>query len=83
MSAVTVRKLPEETHAAIKRRAKLNGRSTEAEIRDILVKAVITDQKKGFGTELYELGRKYGGFDLEIPPRTDPVSFADFGDDNS
>lgn len=83
MSAVTVRRLPEETHAAIKRRAKLNGRSTEAEIRDILVKAVSSDQKKGFGTQLYELGRKYGGFDLEIPPRTDPVHFANFGDDNS
>jgi antitoxin FitA len=83
MSAVTVRKLPEETHAAIKRRAKLNGRSTEAEIRDILVKAVSPDQKKGFGTELYELAQKYGGFELDIPPRNSPATAHDFGDDNS
>jgi antitoxin FitA len=83
MSAVTVRKLPEETHAAIKRRAKLNGRSTEAEIRDILVKAVSPDQKVGLGTQLYELGRKYGGIELDIPPRTGAATAHDFGDDHS
>jgi antitoxin FitA len=83
MSAVTVRKLPEETHAAIKRQAKLNGRSTEAEIRDILVKSVSADQRKGLGTRLYELGQRYGGIELDIPPRTSPATAHDFEDDHS
>ena len=33
MPAVTIRNLPEETHRAIKARAKLHNKSTEAEIR--------------------------------------------------
>ena len=40
MSVVTVRNLPEETHRALKLRAAQHGRSTEAEIREILEEAV-------------------------------------------
>ena len=40
MAAVTIRNLPDETHRAIKARAARNGRSTEAEIREILGEAV-------------------------------------------
>ena len=41
MSVVTVRNLPEETHRALKLRAAQHGRSTEAEIREILEGAVL------------------------------------------
>jgi len=37
MPAITVRNLSEETHRALKVRAAQHGRSTEAEIREILV----------------------------------------------
>lgn len=40
MPVVTIRNLPEETHRALKQRAASHGRSTEAEIRDILEQAV-------------------------------------------
>ena len=40
MISVLVRKLPLEVHRALKVRAALNGRSTEAEMREILTEAV-------------------------------------------
>jgi plasmid stability protein len=40
MAVITVRSLPEETHRALRLRAALHGRSTEAEIRLILEEAV-------------------------------------------
>ena len=39
MPALTIRNLPEETHRALRVHAAEHGRSTEAEIRDILEKA--------------------------------------------
>jgi antitoxin FitA len=83
MTAVTIRKLPDDVHEALRLRAKSNRRSTEAEIRDILQKAIAQPKAKGFGTELYEMAQRYGGFDLDIPPRTDAARYVDFGDDNS
>jgi plasmid stability protein len=62
MPAVTVRNISVKTHQALKRRAKLHGSSTEAEIRAILDAAVRPEKKKvvGLGTALQEIGRKYG-----------------------
>ncbi|MGA7158850.1 MAG: plasmid stability protein [Acidobacteriaceae bacterium] len=60
MPAVTVRNIPVKTHEALKRRAKLHGKSTEAEIRVILEEAVRPEKEVGLGTALRELGRKYG-----------------------
>lgn len=74
MAAVLIRNLPEATHRALKRRAKSHGRSTEAEIRDILEKAIkpaIPEKKMGLGTKLHAFGQKFGGIELEIPPRTE------------
>ena len=82
MAAVTIRKLPDDAHAALKLRAKLNGRSTEAEIREILLKAVAPTKSKGLGTQIHELAQKHGGFELDIPPRIDEARYVDFGDDN-
>ena len=39
MAAITIRNLSDETHRALKARAALSGRSTEAEIRLILEQA--------------------------------------------
>jgi len=66
MPAVTIRNLPEATHRALKARAKRHGRSTEAEVRLIIETAVRPADRVRLGSELAELGRKYGGIDLAI-----------------
>lgn len=66
MPTVLVRDLSIETHRALKQRAAKNGKSTQAEIRVILDEAVRPEAKAGLGTRLAEIGRKYGGWDLDI-----------------
>ena len=67
MPAVTIRNLPEETHRALKQRAASHGRSTEAEIRDILEEAVKPGTRVKLGSELAAFGRRFGGLDLDVP----------------
>jgi plasmid stability protein len=78
MAAVVIRNLSEATHRALKQRAKRHGRSTEAEIRDILEQAVKPAPKQNIGTALYEFGQRFGGIELEIPPRTEMARAAKF-----
>jgi plasmid stability protein len=66
MPAVTIRNLPEETHRALKVRAAQHGRSTEAEIRDILVQAAQPPGRVKLGALLTQIGQDVGGFDLTI-----------------
>ena len=78
MAVVTVRNLPDETHRALKVRAARHGRSTEAEIREILREAAHPKESVGIGTELAQFGKKFGGLDLETtrdPAPTEPASF--------
>ncbi|WP_201415397.1 FitA-like ribbon-helix-helix domain-containing protein [Mesorhizobium sp. J8] len=60
MAAVTVRNLPEETHRALRVRAAINGRSTEAEIRAILEAAVRPESRVRVGTLLSAIARRSG-----------------------
>jgi len=60
MVAVTIRNLPEEIHRALKVRAAQHGRSTEAEIREILASAVKPDARVRLGDALAALGREIG-----------------------
>ena len=60
MPAVTVRNLPEETHRALRVRAALHGRSTEAEIRDILENAVRPEGREKLGSVLADIARRAG-----------------------
>jgi plasmid stability protein len=78
MPAVLVRNLSVETHLALKRRAKLHGSSTEAEIRGILDAAVQLKKEEGLGTRLARIGKKYGGWDLEIKRDQTPLELANF-----
>ncbi len=71
MPAVTVRNIPEATHRALRLRAANSGRSTEAEIRYILEEAVQPAEEIKVGDMLVAFGKKYGGIELDIPPRTD------------
>jgi plasmid stability protein len=60
VSAVTIRNLSEETHRALKVRAAHHGRSTEAEMRDILDAAVRPAGRVRLGTALAELSKRIG-----------------------
>jgi antitoxin FitA len=60
MATVTVRNLPDEVHRALRVRAAMHGRSTEAEIRDILEATVRPPERLRLGTALAELGRRVG-----------------------
>ncbi len=66
MATVTVRSLPDAVHRALRVRAALHGRSTEAEIRDILESTVRPPERLRLGTALAELGRRVGLTDDDI-----------------
>lgn len=79
MAAVVIRNLPEATHRALKQRAKIHGRSTEAEIRDILEQALRSaPAQQNIGTALHEFAMRFGGIELEIEPRTEMARAAKF-----
>ena len=60
LPAITIRKLSEETHRALKARAAQHNRSAEAEMRAILEAAVRPEGRLRLGTALSEIGRKIG-----------------------
>ena len=76
MPNLTIRNLPAETHRAIKARAKRNGRSTEAEIREILKLAAELPGTLRFGDELAALGAAFGGLELDVRRSTRPMRAA-------
>ena len=60
MAMLTVRNLPDDVHRALRVRAAQHGRSTEAEIREILASAVKPEARVRLGDSLAALGRKIG-----------------------
>ncbi|MBB4145639.1 MULTISPECIES: FitA-like ribbon-helix-helix domain-containing protein [Rhizobium] len=68
MPAVTIRNLSAETHRALRVRAAHHGRSTEAEIRDILEAAVRPSERVMLGSLLVDIGREadLSGDDVEV-----------------
>jgi plasmid stability protein len=73
MSSITVRNLPEETHRALRVRAALAGRSTEAEVRAILESVARPEGRIKLGSLLAEIGKQAGGFNFEIERDKSPV----------
>jgi plasmid stability protein len=60
MAMLTIRNLPDDVHRALRVRAAEHGRSTEAEVREILAAAVKPEQRVLMGDALAALGRKIG-----------------------
>jgi plasmid stability protein len=60
MATITIRNLPDAVHRALRVRAATHGRSTEAEIRDILETTVRPPERLRLGTTLAELGQRAG-----------------------
>lgn len=83
MASIVIRNLSEETHRALKVRAAQHGRSTEAEIREILETTVRPAQRVKLGSMLAEIGREAGLTDEDCAvfehvrdkSPDDPVSF--------
>lgn len=57
MPAITIRNIPEETHRGLKALAAQHGRSTEAEVRDLIARAVRPDANLGTGQALLAIWR--------------------------
>lgn len=81
MPVLTVRNVPDSVHRALRVRAAEHGRSTEAEIRDILANSVKPEQRLRMGDALAELGRRVGltdqdfvNFQRDKSP-AEPISF--------
>jgi antitoxin FitA len=78
MAAISVRGLDEDVRELLRVRAARNGRSMEAEIREILTAAVQGDEPTAdLFTTLLERFGEHGGVDLAIPRRTSPARAAD------
>ncbi|MEH0110905.1 toxin-antitoxin system antitoxin subunit [Tersicoccus sp. MR15.9] len=78
MSTITVRKLADATHDRLRERAAKNGRSVEAEVRDILDNAV----GHGSGNILTAVHEQFDGrhfLDLEPIDRPDLPRSVDLG----
>jgi plasmid stability protein len=78
MSSITVRNIPAETHRALRVRAAMAGRSTEAEVRAILESIVRPEGRIKLGSLLAEIGQQVGGGNLEIErdkSPAEPMSF--------
>lgn len=77
MPAIVVRNIPAETHRALRVRARRHRRSTEAEIRAILDRAVRPATRLRLGSALATLAKPFGGLDLEIRRDKTPAEPAD------
>jgi plasmid stability protein len=78
MATVTVRNLPEEVHRALRIQAARHGRSTEAEIREILAQSTRREGRLLIGTELRQYAGQIGGAELEIERDAAPLQPASF-----
>ena len=82
MATITVRDLDEATRDKLRVRAARNGRSMEAEVREILTYAVAAEaaESGGLGTRIHAMFADIGGAaDLvaSIPPRTGSLGESD------
>jgi plasmid stability protein len=60
MAILTVRNVPDDVHRALRMRAAQHGRSTEAEVREILAVAVKPEKRVRMGETLASIGYKIG-----------------------
>jgi len=60
MGMMTIRRIPDEVHNALKARARRHNRSTEAEVRSILEDVTRPEKRLHMGDALTALGRKVG-----------------------
>lgn len=72
MPTITIRNLDETVKRKLQVRAALNGRSMEAEAREVLSQHLVNEPaplRMGLGTAIHRRFAALGGVELEIPPR--------------
>jgi len=73
VATLTIRNVDPDVHRRVRVRAAENGRSMEAELRQIIKDAVSVNTENAEEINLAEAIRRrfapYGGVELEIPPR--------------
>lgn len=78
MAAISVRDLDDDVRELLRRRAADNGRSMEAEVREILTAAV---REPGSGEDFFvtwmERFNRLGGVDLDLPVRAETARVLD------
>jgi plasmid stability protein len=83
MASITIRNLDDQVKQRLRRQAAENGRSLEAEAREILSRSAdardLTQAQTGLDLfrGIRAVVEKYGGVELEIPPRT-PMRIVSF-----
>lgn len=77
MTAITIRKLPEDAKQRLRMRAAAHGQSMEAEARGILLAALDTTARVDLSwiEQLIAVGEEYGGVELDLPA-DEPATFA-------
>jgi antitoxin FitA len=80
MAAMTIRKLSDHAHVALKQRALLHGRSAEAEARLILESELLKEIPAVSAGDVFSAFRKQnsGGLDIPAPPVRLPIEPANF-----
>ncbi len=78
MATLIIRKLPDETHRALKLFASQHGRSPEAEVRHIIEQAVNAEPRMSLSVELKKIRDTFGGIELNIQRDQTPIEFAVF-----
>lgn len=74
-----MRDLDDDVRERLRQRAAANGRSMEAEVREILTAAVRAPQAgEDFFVAWMERFGSLGGVDLDLPARSDPARGVDF-----
>jgi plasmid stability protein len=80
MTAITIRKLPEDLKQRLRMRAAAHGRSMEAEAREILTLALEENRADLSWIErLIAVGDELGGVELDIQA-DQPATFADLSE---
>lgn len=71
MASITVRNLDDDVKQRLRVRAAVNGRSMEAEAREILKAALAVEAAptRDLGKAIRERFARFGGVELDIPPR--------------
>ena len=72
VATITIRNLDEKVKRKLQVRAALNGRSMEAEAREMLSQLVTNgaaSPRQGLGTAIHKRFAALGGVELVIPPR--------------
>ena len=79
MATLTIRDLDEQVKSALRVRAARNGRSMEAEVRDILAREVgLADNLVSLGARIHSRFRGLHDLELELPSRDHPIRAVDF-----